>query len=228
MSGSIVRKVRLFPLLIIVAGLSLGLRAVDIYAGLSLLGETAVAQETDNSQNGAQNAASTDAAEAQPQETANATAAANRAPLVVGLPDSEEMAIITQLRQRRELLEERALQLNLQGQLLASTEKRIDDKILQLQVLEVKIKEHLRLFDAREDGQLKSIVEVYEKMKPKDAAPRFEQLPLQTQLDLVTRMKTAKVAALMEKMNPDKATDLTTALATRAQPPSIEEVQQGS
>lgn len=222
MSGSIVSKVRLFPLLILVAGLALGLRAVDIYTGLSLIGETAVAQESDQA-NGAE--AEPDQANAQ---TANAPAPDRRPPIVVGLPDSGEMEIILQLRQRRERLEERSRQIDLQGQLLASTEKRIDDKILQLQALEVKIKEHLRLFDEREDGQLKSIVEVYEKMKPKDAAPRFETLPLQTQLDLVTRMKSAKVAALMGKMTPAKATALTTELATRAAPPGIDEVRKGS
>jgi len=225
MAGSFVSKVRLFPSLILVASLALGLRTFDIYAGISLLGEAAVAQDAGEQQDNAEQRSDA--------QTDDATAAANnqpqrRAPLVVGLPDSEEMEIILQLRERRELLEERGRQIELQGQLLASTEKRIDDKILQLQVLETKIKEHLRLFDEREDGQLKSIVEVYEKMKPKDAAPRFEKLPLQTQLDLVTRMKSAKVAALMEKMSPDAATDLTEELATRGAPPSIEEVQRGS
>ena len=218
MSESIVSKVRLFPLLIGVAALALSLRAVDIYAGLSIISDAAIAQEAED-QNSTETTVENNE-EAAPQE--------RRAPIVVGLPDSEEMEIILQLRQRRELLEERGRQIELQGQLLASTEKRIDDKILQLQALEVKIKEHLRLFDEREDGQLKSIVEVYEKMKPKDAAPRFETLPLQTQLDLVTRMKAAKVAALMAKMSPNAATALTTELATRAAPPGIDEVQRGS
>ncbi len=88
-------------------------------------------------------------------------------------------------------------------------------------MLEQQIKGHLRLFEEREDGQLQAIVKVYETMKPKEAAPRFEVLALQTQLDLVTRMKSSKVAALMEKMTPAKASALTTELATRAQPPSI-------
>lgn len=215
MSETITNRVRLFPLLLIVAALALGLRAVDIYSGLSLLGESAIAQETAQQQD-----ANTDDA------AATATPARKRAPLEVGLPDDEEMEVILQLRQRRETLEGRERNLDLQGQLLASTEKRIDDKILQLQALEVKIKEHLRLFDEREDGQLRSIVEVYEKMKPKDAAPRFETLDIQIQLDLVTRMKSAKVAALMEKMTPQAASDLTKELATRAAPPGIEEVRQ--
>ena len=218
MSETLANRVRLFPLLIVVATIALGLRAIDIYAGISLVGATAVAQDTAQQQN-----ANTADATA---NSATQASAPRRAPLEVGLPDDEEMEVILQLRQRREVLEGRERNLNLQGQLLASTEKRIDDKILQLQALEVKIKEHLRLFDEREDGQLRSIVEVYEKMKPKDAAPRFETLDIQIQLDLVTRMKSAKVAALMEKMTPQAASDLTKELATRAAPPGIEEVRQ--
>lgn len=220
MSGTIISKVRIFPMLILVAVLSLGLRGIDIYTGLSLLDDAAVAQDAQEQEEAANPTQTASAAGAQQ------TPAPDRpSPIVVGLPDSEEMEIIMQLRQRREELENRERQLDLQVQLLDSTEKRIDDKILQLQTLEVKIKEHLRLFDEREDGQLKSIVEVYEKMKPKDAAPRFEELPIQTQLDLVTRMKSTKVAALMEKMTPVKAVTLTKELATRAAPPSIDEVQ---
>lgn len=207
-------RFRLIPLAIAVACIALGLRAVDIYSGLNILVEPVIAQEAGNSD------------DAQPAEGSDETEAAEPAeetyiPPVVGLPDSAEMEIITQLRQRRELLEQRAQQLDLQEQLLSSTEKRIDDKIQQLRVLEQQIKGHLRLFEEREDGQLQAIVKVYETMKPKEAAPRFEVLALQTQLDLVTRMKSSKVAALMEKMTPAKASALTTELATRAQPPSI-------
>jgi len=212
-------RIRLFPSLLVVALAALTMRVSDVITGVGLLSEAALAQDAaqDDSQETAENTTEDTQPESAPQ--------AARPPIVVGLPSSEEDQIITQLRQRREQLEERSRQLDLQEQLLQSTEKKIEDKIVQLQQLEAAIKDHLRLFDEREDGQLKSIVEVYEKMKPKEAAPRFEALPLQTQLDLVTRMKSAKVAALMEKMSPEKASTLTKELATRAAPPSIQEVQ---
>lgn len=199
--------------------MALTFRVSDVISGVGLLSEAALAQDADQN-TGGEDADTSNADEQQPPEVNTAPP-----PIVVGLPSSEEDEIITQLRRRREQLDDRARQLDLQAQLLQSTEKKIEDKIVQLQELETAIKEHLRLFDEREDGQLKSIVEVYEKMKPKDAAPRFEALPLQTQLDLVTRMKSAKVAALMEKMSPEKASTLTKELATRAAPPSIQEVQ---
>jgi flagellar motility protein MotE (MotC chaperone) len=212
-------KIRLFPSLLVVALAALTIRVSDVITGVGLLSEAALAQDT--AQEDSQETAENTTEDAQPESAPQAA----RPPIVVGLPSSEEDQIITQLRERREQLEERSRQLDLQEQLLQSTEKKIEDKIVQLQQLEAAIKDHLRLFDEREDGQLKSIVEVYEKMKPKEAAPRFEALPLQTQLDLVTRMKSAKVAALMEKMSPEKASTLTKELATRAAPPSIQEVQ---
>lgn len=211
-------RVKLLPLLILVAAASFALRAVDIYAGLSVLTQPVEAQDDQESRQEG------DAAGDEPLEVADP---AQQEPIVIGLPSNEELELITQLRERREMLDRREQSLDLQTQLLASTEKRINDKIVQLEVLEARIKDHLRLFEEREAAQLQSIVQVYEKMKAKEAAPRFEALNLQVQLDLVTRMKPSKVADLMSQMTPAAASRLTTELATLAQPPSLEEVQGG-
>ncbi|SDD59118.1 MotE family protein [Kordiimonas lacus] len=221
MSGAIYSRVRLFPLLILFALAALGLRGVSLYAGYDLM--VAVAQDENQAQ---EDTAQAEGDNAGADDPATTTAAAAPPP-IIGLPSTQEMELITQLRQRRQDLEAREQQLDLQEQLLASTEKRINDKIVQLQELEVQIKKHLRLFEEVEEKQLDAIVEVYEKMKPKDAAPRFEALALQTQVDLVTRMKPAKVAALMENMSPQKASILTTELATQVQPPNFDEVRGG-
>lgn len=221
MSASVMGRLRLFPLLMIVAAVALSLRAVDLYSGLELLNAPVQAQEQEEQSQEDENQDE----EATVTEAVQPTPSNARPPIVVGLPDDEEMELITQLRQRREALEARATQLDLQEQLLSSTEKRINDKIGQLELLEDRIKSHLRLFEDKENEQLKSIVSIYETMKPKEAAPRFEALSLQTQLDLVQLMNPRKVAALMEKMTPQKASVLTTELATKAQPPSITDVQ---
>ncbi len=212
-------RLKLFPLLMGVAAVAFGLRAADVYTGMELLNAPVQAQEQP-----------TDTQEAEKEEDEGAQSpvalpeSTNRPPIVVGLPDDEEMELITQLRQRREALESRSTSLDLQEKLLESTEKRINEKIGQLEVLEDRIKSHLRLFEEKETEQLQSIVSIYETMKPKEAAPRFEALSLQTQLDLVQLMNPRKVAALMEKMTPRKASLLTTELATKAQPPSITDV----
>ncbi len=222
MSNIVASRLRLFPTLIVFAFAALALRGIDIYTGLTLLDQPAIAQDEGQ---GEQPVEGDDQQGNGDTEPSAASAPAADGPLIVGMPTNAEMELITQLRQRRQELDGRETQLDLQEQLLASTEKRINDKIKQLEVLEVRIKEHLRLFEEAEEKQLDSIVKVYETMKPKEAAPRFEALALQTQVDLVTRMKSNKVAALMEKMTPQKASILTTELATQVQPPSIDEVQ---
>lgn len=220
MARNLVSRLKIFPLLMVVAALAFGLRAFDVYTGLELLNAPVQAQDQPTEDDLAAQDAEDESQEsaAEPQEEPN------RPPLVVGLPNDEEMELITQLRQRRETLESRSTSLDLQEKLLESTEKRINQKIGQLEVLEERIKSHLRLFEEKETEQLQSIVSIYETMKPKEAAPRFEALSLQTQLDLVQLMNPRKVAALMEKMTPRKASVLTTELATKAQPPSIGEV----
>jgi len=220
MSSNVINRFKLFPLLIGVAVVALGLRTFDVYTGLELLNAPVQAQDQPVDAEESEDA-DPDSAVQQPADRADNT---NRPPIVVGLPDDEEMELITQLRQRREVLEARSSSLDLQGKLLESTEKRINEKIGQLEVLEERIKSHLRLFEEKETEQLQSIVSIYETMKPKEAAPRFEALSLQTQLDLVQLMNPRKVAALMEKMAPRKASLLTTELATKAQPPSITDV----
>lgn len=228
MASNIVNRLKLMPLLMGVAALAFGLRAFDVYTGLELLNAPVQAQDQpseqeDTAENLADKAVQETVegnviSEVEPQDTPN------RPPIVVGLPNDEEMELITQLRQRRETLESRSTSIDLQEKLLESTEKRINQKIIQLEVLEERIKSHLRLFEEKETEQLQSIVSIYETMKPKEAAPRFEALSLQTQLDLVQLMNPRKVAALMEKMTPRKASVLTTELATKAQPPSIGDV----
>ncbi|WCL53031.1 MotE family protein [Gimibacter soli] len=215
------RRVRLFPLLIGVAGLALVGRTVDIYTGVDLMFAAAQAEEQETTAT----TEGQDAATAEHAADAAAPVADTGAPAIIGLPSSEEMELLSQLRQRRLELDKRARELDEQEKTLLAFEKRIDDKIGQLKVLEEQVKSHLKVFEDQEAEQLASIVKVYETMPAKEAAPRFEMLGLETQMDLVTRMKPLKVAALMAKMSPDAASRLTTELANVAQAPNLEDIQ---
>ncbi len=218
-SNMVMNRVRLFPMLIGCAVLALTVRSVDIYTGFEILGTPVQAAQEAEPETDKEDTAAT-------EEEKPAAEVPRQAPRIIGLQDSEERKLILQLRARRLELDRREQQLDLQTQLLSSTETRIENKIQQLAALENSIKDQLRIYDERENEKLKAIVNVYEKMKPKDAAPRFEQLTLEIQVDLVTRMKAQKVASLMEKMSPAKASALTKELATRAAPPDITELQQ--
>jgi len=70
-------------------------------------------------------------------------------------------------------------------------------------------------FKRTEDARIKRLVKVYETMKPKDAARIFDQLQLDTLLDVVSLMKESKTALILAAMESRRARELTLALAQR-------------
>ena len=105
--------------------------------------------------------------------------------------------------------------------LLRATETRIDGKIDELRKIKKTIEGLLKRHDAETEAKMKSLVKIYESMKPKDAARIFEQLDLKVLLDVVERMREARSAPILAKMSAAKAKTLTTALAARRSLPKI-------
>ena len=68
--------------------------------------------------------------------------------------------------------------------------------------------------EQREDASWRGLVKVYEAMRPRDAAVIFNDLDMPVLLQVMDRMKEAKAAPILAAMQPDKARDLTTKLAT--------------
>lgn len=134
-------------------------------------------------------------------------------------PDDEfsdaEVKTLQELSQRREALDKREQDLDTRDGMLAAGEKRLDEKIAELKDLQGKIQGLLKTYNDQENSKLKSLVKIYENMKPKDAAPIFEQLDMDTLLDIVERMKEAKVAPILAQVNPAKAKEITDELAQR-------------
>jgi len=134
-------------------------------------------------------------------------------------PDDEfsdaEVKTLQELSQRREALDKREQDLDTRDGMLQAGEKRLDEKIAELKDLQGKIQGLLKTYNDQENAKLKSLVKIYENMKPKDAAPIFEQLDMDTLLDIVERMKEAKVAPILAQVNPAKAKEITDELAQR-------------
>lgn len=128
-----------------------------------------------------------------------------------------ELATLQDLAARRDQLDAREKALDTRSGMLAAGEKRVDEKISELKELQATLQNLLKTYDEQETAKLKSLVKIYENMKPKDAAPIFEQLDIDTLLDIVERMKEAKVALVLAKMNPAKAKEVTDELARRHQ-----------
>lgn len=132
-----------------------------------------------------------------------------------------EIEVLQRLVERRDVLEKRSQEQDMRDNLLRASEARIDKKIVQLKEIEATIQDLLKQYDEQELERLKSIVSIYEKMKPKDAARIFNTLDMKVLLDVTGLMKESKLAAILGVMNGERAQELTVELATRKQLPEV-------
>ena len=110
-------------------------------------------------------AASTD------KPTASATATAARlARDDPTLLTQAEIDLLQQLAERRENLDSREQELDIQNGLLKAAETRIDKKVNELKTLQAAITKLIKTYDDEQNAKVKSLVKIYENMKPKDAA----------------------------------------------------------
>lgn len=126
-----------------------------------------------------------------------------------------EIEVLQKLAERREALDARNRELDLRENLVKAAEGRIDKKVTEMKALQTNIQSLLKQVDDQDDGKMKSLVKIYETMKPKDAAKIFEQLDMPVLLGVLTRMKEQKVAPIMEAMDPMKAKTITDTMAMR-------------
>ncbi len=132
-----------------------------------------------------------------------------------------EIEVLQKLTERREQLDSRSAELDMRDNLLKATEKRIDGKIAKLKEIEDTIQDLLKQYDDQELKRLKSLVAIYEKMKPKDAAGIFNSLDMDVLLDITGLMKESKLAVILGNMDGKRAKELTIELATRKQLPDV-------
>jgi flagellar motility protein MotE (MotC chaperone) len=91
--------------------------------------------------------------------------------------------------------------------LMKAAEKRLEGRIEELKKLEGK--------DSETIDRLKSVVIMYESMRPKDAAKIFDRMELRTLIDITNQMNPRKVSEVMALMKPENAERLTGELSRR-------------
>jgi flagellar motility protein MotE (MotC chaperone) len=131
-----------------------------------------------------------------------------------------QMDVLTSLSERRDALDARQRELDLQSNLLAASEKRVDQKIAELKSLQAKIEALLDQRDGQDAAQLDSLVRVYTAMKPKDAARIFERLDGDVRISVAGKMTPDVVAGILANLPADIAQRLTVELANRYKLPA--------
>jgi flagellar motility protein MotE (MotC chaperone) len=138
-----------------------------------------------------------------------------------------EIEVLQQLAERRQALDARTEELNHRETLLQASEMRIDQKLSQLKELQTTLERLITAYDAQQNEQIKSLIKIYENMKPKDAARIFEELKMNTLLPVADLMKERKLAAILAEMNPARAKDITEELAQLRSLPTGAEARDG-
>lgn len=126
-----------------------------------------------------------------------------------------EIDVLQKLSERRESLESRERDISLREQMIAAAESRLDKKIEEMKALQASMEGMLKTIDEQDERKMRSLVKIYENMKPKEAAKIFNELDLPVLLGVLTYMKEQKIAAIMEVMDPMKAKELTDAIAQK-------------
>lgn len=213
-------RFRILPLTIFAAFLMLTVRAGDVWRGFSQLANTVTST-----------AALADTAPA----AGTAGGASHPAPIQVAeLPpdpsrfSQSEIDLLQALATRRDSLDRREATLEQREAVIQAAEKRIAEKAAELQSGKQELQTLLDAYNTQEDNRLKSLVKIYEAMKPKDAAQIFDKLDNVVLIGVVERMKETRVAPILAAMDTDRAKQVTDELAQRKEAPSDDPAQQAA
>ena len=131
-------------------------------------------------------------------------------------PVSEaERGILLDLRRRRGELETREAALASREGLLSAAERRLTVRADELSDLQRRLEMLETARAERDEASWRSLVKLYETMKPRDAAGIFNDLDRPVLLAVLDRMKEAKAAPVLAAMLPERARQITTELAQR-------------
>lgn len=219
-------RLTFLPMLVLVALLAMYTRAENVIVAVEsgaldtlLQPASAVAQSEPKQDNATQPVAAGKAEG--PSAPAAAANEARSSEDEAALTD-EDIKILQQLGDRRRDLDKRSEDMDQREALLEASEKRIDAKIVEMQKMRADLEKLLGQAGGQQGEQLKSLVKIYENMKPAQAAKVFEQLDMNVLLAVINEMKEAKAAPIMAAMDPQKAKAVTTELIKRKDLPKLD------
>src|SRR6476660_2672722 len=127
-----------------------------------------------------------------------------------------ERAVLERLQTRRQELDTRNRELEMRESLIKAAEKRLEDKVSELKDTEGRVNTAMGTRDKMEVQRFKSIVSMYENMKPKDAARIFDRLDMKILVDVSTQINPRRMSDILGQMSSEAAERLTVELAHRA------------
>lgn len=239
-------RLRLMPLLVLVAALSFGVRFGEFVTGVSSAPGSANAQQaaapldevldqatdetvaSDVEQN--TNTAEPQTTEANP--TAIPAMPAEGEGEKINWKDADDsdleispvrMELFEDLSSRRKALGDQERELAVREALLKAAEQELEQKYKELLSIRSEIQDLLVEQTEEEKSRVASLVKIYEGMKPKDAARIFNTLDMDVLLQVVGQMSERKSAPVIASMDPARARSLTIMLMEQKSLPKMSE-----
>lgn len=242
----LLQRLRILPILVLVALLSLVIRVGEFAIGIEYPG-VAMAQQEVEAEPPPMNEEQEHADESKADEHAkdedgheDTEAAAEDAGVppfpvagegeTINWQDSSEAdfeyssirkELYQDLVKRREEISERERSLATREALLEAAERELNQKVREMNAVRDEIKGLLAQQSEQEQERVNSLVRIYEGMKAKDAARIFNTLDMDVLIDVITRMSERKSAPILAEMNAERARSVTILMAQQKQIPSI-------
>lgn len=208
-------SVRLMPAVMVTVAAVLGLKAVAMAEG--------VAQNVADAGHSEPTAAASPPGGAQTAAAGTTeTAAQCESPTLAEMAglSQAEVQVLQALGARRTELEARGAAMQTEDGLILAAEQRLNERLAELRALETHVNDLLGNLDEAQEERMRSLVDVYQRMRAKDAAAVFDGLDDGVLVQVASRMRQANLAEVMGRMDPARARALTQMLAERARPPT--------
>ena len=105
---------------------------------------------------------------------------------------------------------------------MEAAEQEMDRKISELAKLRAEIEGLLGQQQKVQEERLRSMVKIYESMKPKEAAAIFNTMDMDILLSVLSRMSERKSAPIFAAMSPQRAQEVTIQLVEQSQLPQLD------
>ena len=204
------KKIRILPLFMFVAALTLSIRVNSLFDSLKLqtdkvvsishssaMAEEKTTTELDQVLEHGKAVASTTTEEKTGEEDSSSPSNCDFT--------QSEILILQDLATRREALDLRNKEIDRKAVQLKVAEEEIDKKLKQLQAYEQKLNSLVHEYNEKQKEKIASLVKLYSTMKPKDAARIFNTLDIDIIVSLFKEMKPSVASSILSQMSEEKA-----------------------
>ncbi|MGH1403514.1 MAG: MotE family protein [Alphaproteobacteria bacterium] len=216
------RGLRVLPLFVIVAFLAFSVRLSEVVVGISSISDRAYAaqEEEKTEEHHEEEMKGHGEVEAVDSHAAKAPEWRDASDSDFDLSDVK-MEMFEDLMSRRAQLDKMEKDFHVREALLKAAEQELDRKYQELNTLKQEIEGLLGQQKEEEQGRIKSLVKIYEGMKPKDAARIFDTLDIDVLVSVLSKMSERKISPILAAMNPERARSVTIMLAEEKKLPVL-------